>query len=88
MSRQEAESLLLSLQQLEKNEAFQAMRLEAEEDYKQAVASVIDDVPVDIKTFLIRERLIGSAKQLKKFLDEPTNWAVDLTQQINTKDNA
>jgi len=82
------DQLLLSLQLLEKNEAFSAFRLEAQELYDRAVASVLQDVPVDIKTFLVRERLIGAAQELKRFLDQPATMRDDLQQQIDNQQNA
>lgn len=88
LSRQEAEQLLLSLQQLKKNEAFEVQRTEAKELYEGAINSILRDVPVDIKTLLIRERLIGAAQELKRFLDEPSDMEERLNQQINQHDNA
>lgn len=88
LSRLEADQLLLSLQQLDKNEAFKVFNLEAQELYDRAIASILQDTPVDLKTFLVRERLIGAAQELKRFLDQPTTMADDLTQQITQHDNA
>lgn len=88
LSRLEADQLLLSLQQLHKNEAFKVFNLEAQELYDRAIASILQDTPVDLKTFLVRERLIGAAQELKRFLDQPTTMADDLTQQITQHDNA
>ena len=88
LSRQEADQLLLSLQLLEKNDAFNTFRQEAQELYERSINSILQDTPVDIRTFLVRERLIGAAQELKRFLDQPQTMADDLTQQITQHDNA
>jgi hypothetical protein len=88
LSRQEADQLLLSLQLLEKNEAFLVFRQEAQELYDRSINSILQDTPVDIRTFFIRERLIGATQELKRFLDQPTTMADDLNQQITQHNNA
>jgi hypothetical protein len=87
LSRQEADSLLLSLQQLEENEAFQIMRSIAEELYKSGLASIAQTVPGSIKDFVFREQAIGGTQELKRFLDQPATMREDLNQQIENQHN-
>lgn len=87
MSRQEADQLLLSLEQLEQNEAYELQVQIAKDLYDKALSSVLNDVPVDIKTFLVRERLIGAASELKRFLDQPATMRDDLNQQIENQND-
>jgi hypothetical protein len=87
LSRQEADSLLLSLQQLEENEAFQIMRSIAEELYKAGLSSIAQTVPGSIKDFIFREQAIGGTQELKRFLDQPATMREDLNQQIENQHN-
>jgi hypothetical protein len=83
LSRQEINQLLLSLQQLENNEAFEAFKAEAQNLYDRAIETVLQTTPFDIQTFLTRERMIGAAQQLRQILDQPATMQEDLNQQLN-----
>lgn len=87
LSRQEADQLLLSLQQLEQNEAFQIMRTVAEDLYKSGLATIAQTVPSSIKDFIFREQAIGGTQELKRFLDQPATMRDDLNQQIENQQN-
>lgn len=88
MSRQEAESLLLSLQQLEKNEAFQVIRAIAQDLYDKGLPSLLSSCPDSVFTMNRREQAIGGLQELKRFLDQPKEMADDLNQHLNKHDNA
>lgn len=88
LSRRELEQLLLSLQLLDENEAFVGFREEAQNLYDRALASILNDTPVDVKTFLVRERLIGAAQELKRFLDLISSTKEDLNQQLEQQKDA
>lgn len=77
----------MSLQQLKENEVFKVQRDTAQELYDKALSSVLNDVPGTIQQFLVRERLIGAAQELKRFLDQPTEMEGDLNQQIENQQN-
>ena len=88
LSRQEAESLLLSLQQLENNEVFKIFRAIAQNLYDAGVNSLIQSAPDSIASFARREQALGGLQELKRFLDQPATMREDLNQQIENKHNA
>lgn len=75
--------MLLSLQQLENNEAYEAFQKEAQDLYDRAIETVLQTTPFDIQTFLTRERMIGAAQQLRQILDQPATMQEDLNQQLD-----
>lgn len=88
MSRQEAESLLLSLHQLENNEMFKVLRAEAQELYDKGLVALVASCPDTIAATNRREQAIGSLQELKRFLDQPATMREDLNQQIENQNNA
>ena len=83
LSRQELNQLLLSLEQLKQNEVFNGFLLEAQALYDASIATILDSAPQDLAQFVIRERMIGGVKELKRILGLASSTETDLNQKLN-----
>jgi hypothetical protein len=61
---------------------------EAEMLYKHAIGQTFESSPASLSDFIIRERLIGGAAELKRFLDQPSSIEDDLNQQLTALNDA
>lgn len=56
--------------------------------YKRAVEQTFESSPASLSDFIVRERLIGGASELKRFLDQPSLIEADLNQQLTALNDA
>jgi len=75
--------LLLSLEQLKQNEVFNGFLLEAQALYDASITTILDSAPQDLAQFVIRERMIGGVKELKRILGLASSTETDLNQKLN-----
>ncbi len=61
---------------------------EAKTLYNKAIEQTFEASPASLSDFIIRERLIGGAAELKRFLDQPSLIEADLNQQLTALNDA
>jgi len=59
------------------------MRKEFQDLYDSATNTALETLPFDLRSFFLRERLLGGASETKRFLDWPGIFRADLNNKAN-----